>query len=169
MSLNLNALTGRGHSTPPTDHRVAERVAAKIPALSDTALAMLANSHVASPAVRGLAQAEQRERAGGIDWRPIPANGNAGPVPSAPTDAQLAAVRLAAELIRADTPGNVVPPRDAVRALWDAGIEWRCRLAAGGKQSRKGDYQWRLSQCPSGPGFRNPWRPLASTPQGGAQ
>lgn len=157
-----------GDSTAPTDGRVAERVAAKITALSDASLAMLANSQVASPAVRGLAQAEQRERAGGIDWRPIPGAVNAEPTPSSPTDAQLAAVRLAAELIRADTPGNVVPPRDAVRALWDAGIEWRCRLAAGGKQSRKGDYQWRLSQCPLGPGLRDPWKPLARTPQDGA-
>lgn len=153
MSLSLNALSGQTHSTP-----MDARVAARIEQTSDRGLiAMTAWPGGLPPATAAMVAAEAEAR--GIA---LPDGGNAPPPPPAPTAEQLAAVRLAADLIRADTPGNVVPPQGAVRALWGAGLEWRCRLARGGKQSRKGDYQWRLR------GERM-WRVLARTPRGGAQ
>ncbi len=134
------------------------RIAARIEQMSDRGLLAMTAWPGGLPAATAAMVAAEAE-ARGIA---LPDGGNAPPPPQAPTAEQLAAVRLAADLIRADTPGNVVPPRDAVRALWGAGLEWRCRLAADGKRSRKGDYQWRLR------GERM-WKALARTPQGGAQ
>lgn len=78
------------------------------------------------------------------------------------TTTQRAAVQIAADLIRADKPGNVVPPRDAVRVLLAAGVDWRCRANADRTASIKGSYQYRIT------GTRGPWRVLADTPQAAA-